>query len=306
MKVRFLPFLMLPILGMAQANSNGEIPLDGNTSSEKQTLEIKRNASFNLDEIKVRWKKAALENCTGVPCVVTPPAPAFTCGISTISDVDNNVYETVLIGTQCWTKQNLRVSNYNDGSPIDFDNAGGMDGRSGGYNPNPWIFRSAGAYTIYANDGSTGTNASNYGFLYNWYAAAGIIASAGAPTKNICPVGWLVPSDPDWTTLIEFHGGIIGDVPTLFSVNSKMKQKGTTLWNNPNNGTDDYGFTALPGGQRTNIGTFEDVNTKAWFWSATDISGGGSLISNWSTGPLFLSTNSRIAGLSVRCLKLTI
>jgi uncharacterized protein (TIGR02145 family) len=76
MKVRFLPFLMLPILGMAQANSNGEVPLGGNTSSERQTLEIKRNASYNLEEIKVRWKKAALENCQGAPCVsITPPGP---------------------------------------------------------------------------------------------------------------------------------------------------------------------------------------------------------------------------------------
>ena len=72
MKFRFLPFLLLPILGMAQSNPNGEVPLGGNTYSEKQPFEIKRNASFNLDEIKVRWKKAALENCPGVPC------PSFT------------------------------------------------------------------------------------------------------------------------------------------------------------------------------------------------------------------------------------
>ena len=72
MKFRFLPFLLLPMLGMAQSNSNGEVPLGGNTYSEKQPFEIKRNASFNLDEIKVRWKKAALENCPGVPC------PSFT------------------------------------------------------------------------------------------------------------------------------------------------------------------------------------------------------------------------------------
>jgi hypothetical protein len=76
MKVRFLPFLLLPMLGLAQGNSNGEKPTGELLSNEISPNEIKRNASFNLDEIKVRWKKAALENCPGVPCVsITPPGP---------------------------------------------------------------------------------------------------------------------------------------------------------------------------------------------------------------------------------------
>ncbi|MBU6177895.1 MAG: hypothetical protein KGO80_09060, partial [Bacteroidetes bacterium] len=68
MNIKFLPLLLLPLLGKGQTNANGGMPLGGNTSSEKQPLEIKRNALFNLEEIKVRWKKAALENCQGVPC----------------------------------------------------------------------------------------------------------------------------------------------------------------------------------------------------------------------------------------------
>ena len=286
MKVRFLPFLMLPILGMAQANSNGEIPLDGNTSSEKQTLEIKRNASFNLDEIKVRWKKAALENCTGVPCVVTPPAPSFTCGTSTISDVDNNVYETVSIGNQCWTKQNLKVSMYNDGTLIPEITS-----------PGTWYSIGTAARTVY-ND--LPANLSTYGYLYNWYAAAGIITGGGLSTKNICPTGWHVPSDPDWTTLIEFHGGIIGNISTLINASAKMKQRGTTLWNNPNNGTDDFGFTALPGGQRYLSG-FIGLKSETKFWSAN----GGILASYvWiESGPTGIFTENKDRGFSIRCLR---
>ncbi|MEY3322021.1 MAG: hypothetical protein RLZZ417_1604, partial [Bacteroidota bacterium] len=68
MTLRILLFFLLPLLGMAQTNSNGEILIGGNTNSKEQPLEMRRNALYNLEELKVRWKKAALENCPGVPC----------------------------------------------------------------------------------------------------------------------------------------------------------------------------------------------------------------------------------------------
>ncbi len=76
MKLKILLFLLLPLLGFAQTNSKVEMPMGKNTTSEKQALEIKRNAQYNLEEIKVRWKKAALENCPGVPCnTLSAPGP---------------------------------------------------------------------------------------------------------------------------------------------------------------------------------------------------------------------------------------
>ena len=67
-----------------------------NSQSLESVGRNKQNTSFNLEEIKVRWKKAALENCQGIPCVI---APSFTCGTTTVSDIDGNTYNTVSIGT---------------------------------------------------------------------------------------------------------------------------------------------------------------------------------------------------------------
>jgi hypothetical protein len=120
-----------------------------------------------LEEIKVRWKKAALENCPGVPCVIIPPPPPpfITCGTSTVPDIDGNSYTTVLIGTQCWTASNLKVTKYNDGSAIPLNNT-----YTSGTVSTVWQGLTTGAYTIYGNESSTSANATNFGYLYNWYA----------------------------------------------------------------------------------------------------------------------------------------
>ena len=265
--------------------------MGGNTTSEKQPLEIKRNAQYNLEEIKVRWKKAALENCTGVPC--TP----FTCGTSTIIDLDGNSYNTVLIGTQCWTKQNLKVTQYNDGTPIPLDASGGMDGITGGQT---WSTRIEGAYTIHENQSSTGSFASSYGFLYNWYAAT--------DARKICPSGWHVPTDGEWTKLIQFidpsaSASVVGAQSA--TAGAKLKSS-STLWNLGGAGTDDYGFTAFPGSQRQEDGSFGGINITALFWSST---------SDGTTGNSFYRflvyynisvsrfARGKMIGIHVRCLK---
>ena len=221
-----------------------------------------------MDEIKVRWKKAALENCPGVPCVVTPPVPASACGsTSTVSDFDGNSYETVDIGSQCWTKTNLKVTKYSDGTAIPLNNT-----YTSGNVSTVWQGLTDGAYTIYGNEASSGANVTNYGFLYNWYAAKGIATPGSTTYKNLCPTGYHVPTDSDWNILVKF---IDSGADTSFasaiqstSAGTKLK-KNDALWGT-NIGTNTSVFSALPGGLRSGNGSFGAIRYYANFWSATE------------------------------------
>jgi uncharacterized protein (TIGR02145 family) len=282
------------MLGMAQSNSNGEMSNSGNTNSEKQALEIKRNAFYNLEEIKVRWKKAALENCPGVPCIVTPPAPSFTCGTSTMTDKDNNIYSTVSIGSQCWTTTNLKVTQYDDGSLIpDLTSS----------TSSPWA--TSGARTDYT--GATGipsgqTYVSTYGYLYNWYAVNDL--------RKLCPAGWHVPTDGEWTSLIQFTvptETVSATVIGTQSPNAGGKMKSTsTLWNTatpPSPGTDNFGFTVLPGGARRNDGSFSNIRNTATFWSATVSTSYAWYRYLDYNGNVYRNIQYQSFGASVRCLR---
>jgi uncharacterized protein (TIGR02145 family) len=248
-----------------------------------------------VEEIKVRWKKAALENCTGVPCVT---APSFTCGTSTVSDIDGNSYNTVLIGTQCWTKENLKVSKYNDGTAIPDETA----------NTAGWGGLATGARSDYTGEASY---IATYGYLYNWYAAAGIVTNLGSPTKNICPTGWHVPTDGEWTSLIQFivptetiSATVIGSQsPTA---GGKLKSTSTAMWPAPGfPGSDNYGFSAFPGGYRNDDGSFFVFGNLAFFWSATENATNSSLLRylNRFNSEVYRLNSYKSVGASVRCLR---
>ncbi len=198
--------------------------------------------------------------CGSVNATGTITVTVLPCNPSTVTDVDGNSYNTVLIGNQCWTKENLRVRRYNDNTWIQFD----ASGSSSGSTSNTWNGLTVGAHTIYAHDSTTNnpSNLTKYGYLYNWYAAAGIITTNGSPTKNICPSGWHVPTIDEWNTLIDYIGGTNG-------AGSKMKST-SSLWTSqspvPDNST---GFTVLPGGHRFTNSAFSGIGTNAYFWSST-------------------------------------
>jgi uncharacterized protein (TIGR02145 family) len=240
-----------------------------------------RKTSFNLDEIKIRWKKAALENCTGVPCTTGPGTGGpFTCGTSTVSDIDGNSYNTVSIGSQCWTKSNLKVTKYNDGTNIPLDATGGPTGAVG----SSWVV-TTGARTVYGHDPA---KLASYGYLYNWYAAT--------DSKKLCPTGWHVPDSTEWGTLRDFLGG---------RLLAGGKMRGTN-WISGTVGDNSSGFSAEAGGQRAYTVTFNDDTNRAYYWSITPE---GTTYRAWEffirydNTSLVKYNNNKTSGNSIRCLK---
>jgi len=214
-------------------------------------------------------------NVMGIPCPGTP----------TVKDIDGNSYNTVQIGTQCWTKENLRVTKYRDGSVMPLDESGGAEGNGSGQT---WSSRTTGARTVYDHSVN---NLTTYGYLYNWYAVS--------DTKGICPSGWHVPRDGEWTNLTNYLGGeaIAG---------GKIKTTGTVFWQSPNTGaSNESGFSALPGGCRLNEGSFINFRSNAFFWSTTESSSSNAWLRSLSlySGNVFRSDYGKRLGYSVRCLR---
>jgi uncharacterized protein (TIGR02145 family) len=211
----------------------------------------------------------------------TTTIPAFTCGTSIVSDVDGNNYNTVQIGSQCWTQSNLKVSKYRNGDNI-----------LTGLNNSVWESTTVGAYAIYNNDP---VNDGLYGKLYNHYAVM--------DSRGLCPTGWHVPTDGEWTTLETFLGGssVAGG-----ALKSTVTQPTPGGWNSPNTGaTNSSGFSAGPGGVRgINFG-FVNVGSYGNWWSSS-LSG---LIAwyramDYDNSNVFRYNNGfRNNGYSVRCLK---
>ncbi len=210
---------------------------------------------------------------------------------STVTDIDGNVYQTVLIGDQCWMMENLKVTHYRNGDPIEYVTDGGT-----------WSGLSTGAYCEYADNPS---NVDTYGMLYNWYAVD--------TSANIAPEGWHVPTDAEWKQLEMYLGMSQEDADAEgwrgTDEGGKLKEAGTSHWYAPNTGaTNESGFTALPAGGRNADGTFSSGESQAtaYFW-AVDIDSHG----NWALcrhlmynrADVFRDGNHMRSGYSVRCIK---
>jgi uncharacterized protein (TIGR02145 family) len=210
-------------------------------------------------------------------------APVFMDGYS---------YSVVEIGDQCWFAENLRTTIYANGDVIP---AGLTDGE--------WTSTTSGATAVYGEDSGCDNyspdidacdeaqSLAEYGRLYNWYAVD--------DARGLCPSGWHVPTDGEWTDLENYMSsqGYSGTEGTAL--------KSTYGWYNGGNGTDDFGFSALPGGPRDRYdGLFSDAGDSGYWWSSSP-SGGDAWNRNLSghDPDILRSNNNPRYGFSVRCLR---
>jgi len=216
-------------------------------------------------------------------------APIFTVG-NGVTDIDGNTYKTVKIGTQEWMAENLKVTRYRNGNPV-----------PNVTNNTEWSGLTTGAWCYYNNDT---TNNAIYGKLYNWHAVV--------DNQRICPTGWHVPTDVEWTSLMNFIDPIGPGGDGSAFAGGMMKSTGTLqtrdgLWQHPNpEASNGSGFSGIPGGRRMQNGTFELFGYYGYWWSSSQhsITGGGWArnLSNGNTS-LFRNRWNKGIGFSVRCIK---
>ena len=214
----------------------------------------------------------------------------------TVKDIDGNVYNTVQIGNQCWMKENLRATKYADGTPIDQ-----VSSKSAKV-----------AYWFYPNNEAS--NKATYGLLYNWKAVMRNSSSSSANpsgVQGICPTGWHVPSDAEWTQLTDYVSSKSQYQCNSDSTYIAKALASTTGWNtyggtcavgNTPSNNNATGFGALPAGRSYNYGSFDQ---SARFWSATELSSNDAYYRDlyYPSARVYRDNDAKYYGFSVRCIK---
>jgi len=223
----------------------------------------------------------------GQPCSGTP----------TLTDADGNVYNTVQIGTQCWMKENLRATEYANGTTI-------LLGNSMSYST---------AYRYYPDNNAN--NVSAYGYLYNWAAVMdGSVSSSANPSgvQGICPTGWHVPSDAEWTQLTDYVSSqsqyVCGSDNTyiakaLASQTGWLSSSVTCEVGNTPSANNTTGFSALPAGYYN--GSYNNFSSNATIWSATQSFDDSAYYRNlyYASAGMDNVNYNKNCGFSVRCVR---
>ena len=221
---------------------------------------------------------------------------AHTCGAgnvvnanltyNSVIDQEGNIYKTIVIGNQEWMAENLNTSVYRNGDAI-----------TTGLTSSQWAATNTSAWNYFTANASYECP---YGKLYNFYACI--------DARQLCPTGWHIPTDAEWTIMINNFGGeafVNSSGGALKSTGTN--QLGTGYWNGPNTGaTNVSGFSGLPGGYIMSDGFSGNQTLNAYFWSSTESSASTaySRILYHDPGAVARAANlSKRSGMSVRCLK---
>lgn len=201
----------------------------------------------------------------------------FSIGGLIVKDYDGNFYHVITIGVQVWMLENLKSTSFRDSTAIPLVEANSQWGSMG-----------TPAYCWYNESQVDGNYI--YGALYNWYAVS---------SGKLCPSGWHVPTDDEWTVLSDYLGGTA-------VAGGKLKEIAATHWKMPNAGaTNETQFTALPGGSRSSSGLVENLGYYGNWWSASPVNSSTAYYRYMYSGTpeLTRSFAGQKSGFSVRCIK---
>lgn len=225
--------------------------------------------------------------------------PSFVCGVSTLTDIDNNTYNTVQIGNQCWMKENLRTTRYADGTDI----------------PAGYSYESSMSSSYFYDYLYSDMPLAERGYLYNWPAAMhGAPSSDANPSgvQGVCPTGWHLPSDAEWTQLtnhLSAHNEFVCNdtidniAKALASTSGWLTSTENCAVGNDQTTNNASGFDAFPAGI-CNM-SFGGTGEYAYFWSSTQIFGSWVYFRGIGKDDASVLRDDRTMnfGFSVRCLR---
>ena len=228
-----------------------------------------------------------------------PELAEWTCGEPVGYQGYN--YSTVLIGEQCWFAENLRTESYANGDEI-----------ASQLSESDWDGATAGATAVYGDVDLTcydyapdldacgpGQSLSTFGRVYNWHSLV--------DDRGLCPTGWQVPSDLDWSVMEQAVGMAPGEAESSGwrGTNEGTQLKSQIGWSS-GNGTDNWSFNGLPAGHRHHSGNYFDAaGNAALFWTATEFDSERAWfrILSHSESRIQRTPDFKTYGCSVRCIK---